>query len=225
MIRELFLPVMDNNVRPTKAHALLRMLKDQGWLQRVYTQNVDMLELRAGLAEDDLVECHGSIRHVHCSRCARELTLAEKSAFWAAVAVGQVPRCSDCSGALRPAIVLFGEALPARFQERASVDMPLCDLLLVMGTTLLVYPVASLPSQVSPLCPRALFNNEPSGCFQYVPPCTARGPEASAGPALPRGSSAYRDVFCKGDCDAAAEALAEALGWGSAFAGVVASFA
>lgn len=170
VVRREFLPFLHGAAAPTPAHALLRLLKDRGWLTRVFTQNVDGLEYAAGLTEEDVVECHGSFRQAWCVGCGRVLARDEMAGFWASVTQGNVPCCHACGGVLRPDVVLFGEPLPARFHERTAADLPRCNLLLVLGTSLVVYPVAALPSQVGPLCVRALFNHEPSGCFQYVPP-------------------------------------------------------
>ena len=156
-------------VRPTASHALLRLFRDLGWLTRVYTQNIDMLEFSAGLDEEDVVECHGSFRRAWCMSCKQRLAAEDIPQFWLTVQHGSVPTCSICGGSLRPDVVMFGEPLPTRFQECMSKDISKCDLLLVMGTSLVVYPVASLPAQVGPLCVRALINKEASGCFQFVP--------------------------------------------------------
>jgi NAD-dependent SIR2 family protein deacetylase len=72
-----------------------------------------------------------------------------------------LPRCETCNGIVKPNITFFGEALPSRFEKCAVPDVQRCDLLLVMGTSLNVYPVGQLPDQVGPWVPRVLFNREP----------------------------------------------------------------
>lgn len=176
--------------RPTPAHALLRVLRDAGWLSRVYTQNIDHLERDVGIQPGDLVECHGSLFRTFCPACnARSEDPATVARFWATVeqTPQQPPTCA-CGGVLRPDVVLFGEPLPARFHQLAYTDVAACDLLLVMGTSLVVYPVASLPSFVGPLAPRVLFNNEPSGCFQGLAPCNIRGGSVDGGDSTSAGS-------------------------------------
>jgi NAD+-dependent protein deacetylase sirtuin 2 len=183
------------NVHPTPAHALLRVLRDAGWLLRVYTQNIDHLERKVGLQPEEIVECHGSLFRTVCRACnTRNETPNHVAQFWRAIEDKNQPVCS-CGGVLRPDIVLFGEPLPARFHQLAYADVAACDLLLVLGTSLVVYPVASLPSFVGQLAPRVLINREPSGCFQNVPPCnipssatdlaqSTPSPAAASGPGL-----------------------------------------
>ena len=124
----------------------------------------------------------------------------------------QLPGCRFENCLPAPLSVPVGEPLPSRFNECMAADVAACDLLLVMGTSLLVYPVAALPSHAPPMTVRVLFNKEPSGCFQYVPPSALRA-TPSDGPDTTRGDSAFRDVFVPGECDAAADALVDALGW------------
>ena len=111
---------------------------------------------------------------------------------------------------LRPDITFFGEALPTRFHQLMSHDLPTCDLLIILGTKLSVYPVASLPSMVGELVPRLLINREAVGCFQHVacieptPPGTGTNTSSSSGSSSSNSSeesvtrwltSSYRDVF------------------------------
>lgn len=216
VLRQEFVPVLQaaSPPRPSTAHALLRLLRDRGWLQRVYTQNIDMLETAAGLTADELVECHGSFRHIVCSQCdAPALDADGARAFWASVAGGEIPRCGVCTAPKRPAVVLFGEPLPERFSRLAREDVEQADLLLVMGTSLVVYPVAALPAWAPARCVRLLLNHEATGCFQGVQPCSDADAAPGAVSSEPRDGGDYRDVFFKGSCDQGAAGLIQALGW------------
>jgi NAD-dependent deacetylase len=127
--------------RPNRAHHLLAELEHRGLLDAVITQNIDRLHERAGTRE--LVEVHGTISHSSCLRCGSRHPLAEVRVRLAADPAG-VPRC-DCGTALKPDVVLFGEYLPAGALARAEALAAGASLLLCIGSSLEVQPIASLP--------------------------------------------------------------------------------
>ncbi|MGI8557927.1 MAG: SIR2 family NAD-dependent protein deacylase [Solirubrobacteraceae bacterium] len=130
--------------QPNAAHAALVELERRGLLSAVVTQNVDMLHTRAGTIE--LVEVHGSISHAGCLSCdAAAVELDAARALQAADPCG-IPRCKGCGEPLKPAVVLFGEHLPARALARANEAAAGADLLLCVGTSLEVWPVGELPA-------------------------------------------------------------------------------
>jgi len=128
---------------PNDAHRALVRLEDLGLLDGVITQNIDMLHARAGTRE--LVEVHGSIASCSCMRCGQSVELDEARALAQADREG-VPRCSVCNEPLKPDVVLFGEMLPERAIERAAELCAGADLLLCIGSSLEVHPVAGLPN-------------------------------------------------------------------------------
>jgi NAD-dependent deacetylase len=127
--------------QPNAAHEALAALERAGMLEAVVTQNIDQLHARAGTRE--LVEVHGSIAHSSCLRCGARYPLAEVRERQAADASG-VPRC-ECGDPLKPDVVLFGEYLPAVALARAEELAARADLMLCIGSSLEVYPVAQLP--------------------------------------------------------------------------------
>ena len=128
--------------QPNEVHRALVSLERAGMLDAVITQNVDMLHRRAGTRE--LVEVHGSIERSSCPECGAEVTLAEARALAAADERG-VPRCERCGAALKPDVVLFGEMLPAAAIGRAQSLCSGARVLLCIGSSLEVHPVAALP--------------------------------------------------------------------------------
>jgi NAD-dependent deacetylase len=128
--------------QPNDVHRALVTLEAAGLFDGVITQNVDMLHRKAGTRE--LVEVHGSIEFCSCLQCGVRVTLAEARARLAADQRG-VPRCEGCDLPLKPDVVLFGEMLPAPAIERAQELCASADLLLCIGSSLEVHPVASLP--------------------------------------------------------------------------------
>jgi NAD-dependent deacetylase len=128
--------------RPNGAHAALAELERRGLLEAVVTQNIDGLHAAAGTRE--LVEVHGSIAESSCLECLRRYELEDVRARLAADP-GGVPRC-DCGSALKPGVVLFGEFLPEAAMDRAAELAERADVLMCVGSSLEVYPVAGLPS-------------------------------------------------------------------------------
>jgi NAD-dependent protein deacetylase/lipoamidase len=128
--------------RPNGAHHALVRMERAGKLDAVITQNVDTLHRRAGTRE--LVEVHGSIATCSCSACGRAAPLEDVRPRMRAEADG-VPRCEACGAALRPDVVLFGELLPQTALARAEELCLAAEVLLCIGSSLEVHPVASLP--------------------------------------------------------------------------------
>jgi NAD-dependent deacetylase len=128
--------------RPNDAHHALARLEAMGMLDAVITQNIDMLHGKAGTKE--LVEVHGSIANSRCLQCGAGASLGDVLACIAADADG-LPRCPRCGAPLKPDVVLFGEFLPAVAMARAQGLCEQADLLLCVGSSLEVYPVAELP--------------------------------------------------------------------------------
>jgi NAD-dependent deacetylase len=128
--------------RPNRAHEALAELERAGLLDAVITQNIDRLHARAGTSE--LVEVHGTIAHSSCLACGYRYPLADVRERQAAQE-DQVPRC-ECGQPLKPDVVLFGEYLPRAAMERAEQLAAGADLMLCIGSSLEVYPVAQLPS-------------------------------------------------------------------------------
>jgi NAD-dependent deacetylase len=126
---------------PNGAHRALAAMEADGRLDAVITQNIDGLHAAAGTRA--LVEVHGSIAESVCLEDGAAFPLAEVRARLAADPDG-VPRC-DCGAPLKPGVVLFGEWLPEAAIERAMTLAAGADVLLCVGTSLAVHPVAGLP--------------------------------------------------------------------------------
>jgi NAD-dependent deacetylase len=128
--------------RPNGAHAALAGLEQAGLLQAVITQNIDRLHARAGTRA--LVEVHGTIDHSSCLVCRARYPLGDVRRRQREDDAA-VPRC-DCGQPLKPDVILFGEYLPADALARAEQLAADADLLLCIGSSLEVYPVAQLPA-------------------------------------------------------------------------------
>lgn len=125
-----------NSYRPNPGHHALAELEEMGILRHVITQNIDGLHKKAGSSR--VAEIHGSLREIYCLRCGKEYLAPD-------VPEGDPPYC-DCDGVLKPNTVLFGEQLPREELETAYRESSTCRSMLVIGTSAVVQPAASLPS-------------------------------------------------------------------------------
>jgi NAD-dependent deacetylase len=125
--------------QPNDGHRALAELEERGWVRALITQNIDRLHERAGSRA--LVEVHGSIRTSSCLDCGTVVPLAE------VVELLPVPHCPSCGRVLKPDVVMFGELLPPAQFARAEALASETALLVVVGSSLEVYPVAGLPLQ------------------------------------------------------------------------------
>ncbi len=125
---------------PNPGHYALARLEAAGLLKAVITQNIDGLHQKAG--SQLVYEVHGHIREATCIRCYQ--IVPADSAIKEFLDDGQVPRC-ECGGVMKPNVILFGEQLPLNVLTSARQDTTACDLMLVVGSSLNVEPVADLP--------------------------------------------------------------------------------
>jgi NAD-dependent deacetylase len=128
--------------RPNEAHLALAELERRGLLHAVITQNIDRLHRMAGTGR--LIEVHGSIDWSVCMSCGGRFQLERVIELIAAE--GGAPRCPSCRTPLKPDVVLFGELLPERALAEAQELAVAADLMLCVGSSLEVYPVAGLPA-------------------------------------------------------------------------------
>ncbi|MEA2594220.1 MAG: NAD-dependent deacetylase [Thermomicrobiales bacterium] len=129
--------------KPNAGHLALAALERSGRLSYVITQNIDGLHQAAGNSPDRVIELHGTAHRIRCLACGTEWPADVIQARLAA-AEGE-PRCDVCGGPLRAATILFGEALPREALDRAIAAARDCDLMLVVGSSLIVNPAAQLP--------------------------------------------------------------------------------
>jgi NAD-dependent deacetylase len=126
--------------RPNGAHRALAELERRGLLAGVITQNIDRLHRAAG--SENVVEVHGSIETSSCTRCAASYGIEAVDALFNADGVAE---CDACGGPVKPGVVLFGEMLPEAAMRSAQELAAAADLMLCVGSSLVVHPVAGLP--------------------------------------------------------------------------------
>lgn len=131
---------MLDDKEPNPAHEALAELERRGLLEAVITQNVDRLHRKAG--SERVIEVHGSIATASCTSCEASYPLEEVEALFDEEGIAS---CSCCAGKVKPDVVLFGELLPEEAMAEAERLCSRADLLLCVGSSLEVYPVAGLP--------------------------------------------------------------------------------
>jgi NAD-dependent deacetylase len=127
---------------PNPAHKALVTIYEMGLLEAVITQNIDGLHQKAGLPNEKVIELHGNTLRVRCMNCGKTSSLHEAQRR---IEAGDLaPEC-ECGGYLKPDTISFGQAMPVEEVEKAVAFSRSCDFFMVVGSTLLVYPAASMP--------------------------------------------------------------------------------
>ena len=139
MLREMSREIM--KAKPNRGHLALAELESMGRLSSIITQNVDGLHHVAG--NKNVIEFHGNMQSVVCMKCGDRQPSTEINID------DSPPRCKKCSGAFKPDAVFFGEAIPVDALSRSHFESKTCDLMLVVGTSALVYPAATMPEIAS----------------------------------------------------------------------------
>ncbi len=127
--------------QPNPAHLALVQLEKLGKLDSIITQNIDMLHTRAG--SNTVYELHGHMREVTCIHCFAKYEA--HAIILEVIKTGVVPTCQTCNGVLKPDVILFGEQLPYKQVQLAKDAIKKCDLMIVIGSSLEVYPASDLP--------------------------------------------------------------------------------
>jgi NAD+-dependent protein deacetylase SIR2 len=223
-VASMILPPTDGRFTP--AHAFLRLLQEKGKLLTLYTQNIDGIDLTAGIRREKLVQLHGSFETATCITCGYRVN---GEVIFGEIRKGEVPLCAVCakerqirndqmaairaqngrsvrrkiqrssiasnteaSGIMRPDIVFMGEP-PKPYEKRFKRDCALVDLVIVMGTSLPVEPVKTMPNHIPPKVPQIYI-----GKNQMYPE---------------RMKKTDFDIQLLGECDVIVELLAKSCGW------------
>ena len=128
---------------PNAGHRALAKLVEQGRMSAIITQNVDGLHQRSGVPDSKVIELHGNATYASCLDCGHRHELEPiKKAFLGA---GKLPLCLKCDGIVKTATISFGQAMPEIPMARAQDETLGCDLFIVLGSSLVVYPAAGFP--------------------------------------------------------------------------------
>ncbi|XP_044925849.1 NAD-dependent protein deacetylase sirtuin-1 isoform X3 [Mustela putorius furo] len=159
--RKTILEIYPGQFQPSLCHKFIALSDKEGKLLRNYTQNIDTLEQVAGIQR--IIQCHGSFATASCLICKYKV---DCEAVRGDIFNQVVPRCPRCPAdeplaIMKPEIVFFGENLPEQFHRAMKYDKDEVDLLIVIGSSLKVRPVALIPSSIPHEVPQILINREP----------------------------------------------------------------
>lgn len=146
---------------PNAGHYAVARLVASGKARAVITQNVDNLHQGAGVPSDQVIELHGNASYATCLDCGLRHELADLKALYQAT--GDLPCCRACSGIVKTATISFGQQMPQEPMARAEAETLACDLFLVLGSSLVVYPAAGFPLMAKENGARlAILNRDPT---------------------------------------------------------------
>mgnify|MGYP000920804082 CR=1 FL=1 len=147
--------------RPGRGHRALAALYKAGKVPGVITQNIDNLHQTSGIATEDVIELHGNTTYARCLGCDKRHELD-----WAKTrfdATGHAPVCDDCGEPVKTATISFGQSMPEDAMRRATELSQACDLFVVIGSSLVVWPAAGMPLLAKNSGARlVIINNEPT---------------------------------------------------------------
>jgi len=132
-----------NAVQPNDGHRAVAELVAQGRVSHVITQNIDALHQAAGVPDAAVIELHGNTRYAKCLDCGLRIEIPDIRAHFEAH--GDAPDCAGCGGIVKTATISFGQPMPQDEMLRAEAATLACELMLVMGSSLAVYPAAGIP--------------------------------------------------------------------------------
>ena len=143
MSTEMYETIKD--AKPNRAHMAIRKLEEMGKLLAIVTQNIDHLHHKAGNSPEKIIELHGTAVTVSCLSCKKPY---DRDEVQERIRSGiKAPSCDDCGGILKPDTVSFGQAMPEEEMSKAMMCARQSDLCIVLGSSLVVYPAASVPIQ------------------------------------------------------------------------------
>lgn len=152
---------------PNAGHHAVARLIASGKASCVITQNVDNLHQASGIPADKVIELHGNASYATCLDCGLRHELAELKALYDAT--GDLPACRACGGLVKTATISFGQAMPAEPMAWAEAETLACDLFLVLGSSLVVYPAAGFPLLAKRNGAQlAIVNREPTELDPYA---------------------------------------------------------
>lgn len=170
------------NAKPNPAHLALAQLEAAGILKAVVTQNIDLLHSKAG--SRTVFEVHGHIREATCIQCFKMYPAEPLLKEFIASEDKKVLYCPSCNGVLKPNVILFGEQLPLQVFNAAQQQVRRCDLIIVVGSSLEVYPVADMPRQARAHGAKLIMVNFSKTDYDPIADVTIHGDAAEILPRL-----------------------------------------
>src|SRR5689334_11246751 len=152
---------------PNRGHRAVATLINRGKASAVITQNIDGLHQASGVPADRVIELHGNTTYAHCLDCGQRYEIATIREDFERT--GEAPSCAACQGHVKTATVSFGQSMPPAAMIRAEEETRACDLFIVAGSSLVVYPAAGFPEMAVRNGTRVVIvNREPTGLDPYA---------------------------------------------------------
>ena len=171
-------PTLDR-AAPNRGHRAVATLVERGTAASVITQNIDGLHQASGVPAEKVIELHGNSTYARCLSCGRRRELADVRAEFERT--GDPPVCGECGGHVKTATISFGQPMPDAAMARAREESLSCDLFLVLGSSLVVYPAAEFPAIARRNGARlVIVNREPT----HLDPIADLALHSDIGPAL-----------------------------------------
>ena len=148
--------------KPNSGHVAVATLAKRGKVNAVITQNIDNLHQASGITDEQVIELHGNSTYARCLDCDKRYEL--QPIFSAFADSETLPICEECHGIIKTATISFGQPMPEMAMLRAQAATEVCDLFLVLGSSLSVYPAAGFPEYAARLgTPLVIINRDPTG--------------------------------------------------------------
>lgn len=160
------------NATPNAGHRAIARLVEVGKVQAVITQNVDNLHQASGIPEDRIIELHGNAHYARCLRCHQRFELHDLEQQFRTQ--GRVAPCQACGGIIKTATISFGQPMPEDAMQRAQAAIERCDLCIVAGSSLAVYPAASFPAYAKQRGAKLAIVNREETPLDTVADCVLR---------------------------------------------------
>jgi NAD-dependent deacetylase len=155
-----------NNAKPNRGHLAVAQLVERGKVSSVITQNVDNLHQISGVPDEKVIELHGNATYAKCLKCLARIELGVLEREYAER--GTVGPCK-CGGIIKSATISFGQSMPQEQMQRAAVETELCDLFIVLGSSLTVFPAADFPMHAKRRGARlVIVNRDPTDIDEHA---------------------------------------------------------
>lgn len=169
---------MTEEARPNPGHMALAELERMGFLKALITQNIDNLHQEGG--SENVIEYHGNAKNLECLKCGREFPSDDFN-----TSAKEIPKCLDCGKILKPSVVFFGEMIPQNALYESQKYAEKADVVLVVGTSAIVYPAAGIPAIARGNKAKIIeFNLEETGLTHNLTDIFVQGPAGKTLPAL-----------------------------------------
>jgi NAD-dependent deacetylase len=171
------------DARPNPTHIALFELEKMGKLDTIITQNVDRLHHKAGNSPEKIIELHGTVAYAVCLDCRKTYDRDELQRQLEEFEETDAPHCRGCSGPLKDATISFGQSMPEKEMDEAGRKAQICDLMILLGSSLVVYPAAYLPQYAHQSGAKLIIINLDPTPFDHL---AAVAIEAKTGEVLPQ---------------------------------------